>query len=90
MMGSLYSGITGLKANQQAMNVIGDNVANSNTPGFKSANLSFANIVNQSIALNTGSFSPNQIGNGVQVTGIDYNWGSRIPRGNGKQYGPLH
>lgn len=83
MIGSLYSGISGLNANKEAMNVIGDNVANSNTPGFKSASLSFANIVNQSIAV-TGGFSPNQIGNGVQITGVNYNWnqGSQQATGN--------
>lgn len=84
MMGSLYSGITGLKANQQAMNVIGDNVANSNTPGFKSGYLSFANIVNQTIAMNTSGFTPNEIGNGVQVTNVNFNWnqGSQEATGN--------
>ena len=83
MIGSLYSGITGLNANKEAMNVIGDNVANTNTPGFKSASLSFANIVNQTIAV-TGGFSPNQIGNGVQISGVNYNWnqGSQQATGN--------
>jgi len=83
MMGSLYSGITGLSANKEKMNVIGDNIANTNTPGFKSASLSFANIVNS--AVNSGGFSPNQIGNGVQIAGVNYNWaqGSQEATGNG-------
>ena len=84
MMGSLYSGITGLRANKEAMNVIGDNIANSNTPGFKSARLSFANVLNQTIARNTGDFSHNQIGNGVQIARVNYSWlqGSQETTGN--------
>ena len=42
MIGSLYSGISGLKANTSAMAVIGDNIANVDTTGFKSSRVSFA------------------------------------------------
>jgi hypothetical protein len=37
MIGSLYAGISGLNANSWAMSVIGDNIANVNTTGFKSS-----------------------------------------------------
>lgn len=78
MMRSLYSGVTGLNANKESMEAIGDNIANVNTPGFKSSSLSFANILNQttdvvSSAVNSG-FSGNEIGNGVQVLGVKFDW----------------
>ncbi len=50
MIGSLYAGISGLNANSWAMSVIGDNIANVNTTGFKSSRPSFANLLNQALA----------------------------------------
>ena len=38
MLRSLYSGISGLRANQTMMDVVGNNIANVNTVGFKSSN----------------------------------------------------
>ena len=49
MIGSLYAGISGLNANSTAMTVIGDNIANVNTTGFKSNRSSFANVLSQSL-----------------------------------------
>ena len=37
MMPSLFSAVSGLKGNQEMMDVIGNNIANVNTPGFKSS-----------------------------------------------------
>ena len=69
MIGSLYSGISGLKANTSAMSVIGDNIANVDTTGFKSSRVSFANIFSSSV-----SQTSLQIGRGVTLNGVNPQW----------------
>ena len=49
MMRSLYSAITGLKNHQISMDVIGNNIANVNTGGYKRQRTSFATMLGQSI-----------------------------------------
>jgi flagellar hook protein FlgE len=71
MIGSLYSGISGLKANTSAMSVIGDNIANVDTTGFKTSKVSFSNVFNASLGQ-----SSMQIGRGVTMSGIAANWNS--------------
>jgi len=66
-LSSLYTGISGLAAYSQAMSVIGDNIANVNTVGFKASRISFEDIFSQSLVGATGRF---QIGRGVQVASI--------------------
>ena len=70
MIGSLYTGISGLNANVTAMSVIGDNIANVNTTAFKSNRASFQNVLSQSL---TGSDS-NSIGRGVNMSGTSASW----------------
>lgn len=55
MMRSLYSAITGLKNNQTSMDVIGNNIANVNTAGYKRERASFATMLGQEIR---GSSAP--------------------------------
>ncbi|WP_419663708.1 FlgE: flagellar hook protein [Desulfosarcina variabilis str. Montpellier] len=69
MIGSLYSGISGLKANTSAMAVIGDNIANVDTTGFKSSKVSFANIFSSTLT-RTGL----EIGRGVTLNGVNSQW----------------
>ncbi|BBO79801.1 flagellar hook protein FlgE [Desulfosarcina ovata subsp. sediminis] len=71
MIGSLYSGISGLKANTSAMAVIGDNIANVDTTGFKTSRVSFANIFSSTL-----SQSGLEIGRGVTMNGINPQWDS--------------
>jgi flagellar hook protein FlgE len=71
MIGSLYSGISGLKANTSAMAVIGDNIANVNTTGFKVSRVSFSNVFNAALGQ-----SKMQVGRGVTMSGINSNWNS--------------
>ncbi|MCI6752256.1 MAG: flagellar basal body protein, partial [Selenomonas bovis] len=47
MMPSLFSGVSGLKSHQTRMNVIGNNIANVNTTGFKSSRTTFADTLSQ-------------------------------------------
>lgn len=71
MIGSLYSGISGLKAQTSAMAVIGDNIANVNTTGFKTSKVRFANVFNATLGQ-----SRMQIGRGVSMSGLSANWGA--------------
>ncbi len=79
MIGSLYSGITGLKANSTALAVIGDNLANVNTTAFKSSTISFADLLSDSVA---GS-SSSEVGKGVEVQQISADWKQGIIEGTG-------
>ena len=47
MMRSLYSGVSGLKVHQTKMDVIGNNISNVNTVGFKASTVTFADILYQ-------------------------------------------
>ena len=75
MIGSLYSGISGLKANTDAMSVIGDNIANVNTTGFKSSRASFADVLS--------GVTGNEIGQGVMMTGQNADWTQGAPESTG-------
>lgn len=45
MMRSLFSGVSGLKTHQTKMDVIGNNIANVNTVGFKSQSVTFQELL---------------------------------------------
>jgi flagellar hook protein FlgE len=67
-MGSaLWIGTTGLNASSMQIDVIGNNLANSNTPGYKADNMYFSSLLTQSLA--TGGNSMN-IGQGVRVSSV--------------------
>jgi len=70
MIGSLFAGISGLNASATAMTVIGDNIANVNTTGFKSNRSSFANVLSQSLQGSGG----NDIGRGVSFWSTTPSW----------------
>ncbi len=67
MLTALYSAISGLNANGVSLSVIGDNVANMNTIGFKTSRISFGDVLSQTI---TGIAGNSQVGRGVLVTGV--------------------
>lgn len=77
MMRSLYSGITGLRNFQIAMDVVGNNIANINTVGFKASRVNFETMLSQTLKAgsapqgNVGGTNPMQIGLGSQVSSID-------------------
>ena len=82
---SFSSSLSGLNANQQQLNVIGNNLANLNTIGYKSSNVTFADLVSQSVGgtsvnpmqvglgVTTGSISPNFSQGGFDATGVATN-----------------
>jgi len=65
---AMYSGVSGLNTNSQAMSVIGNNLANTNTVGFKGARTIFSDLLSSSIN-GSGGFS--QVGRGVNVSKVD-------------------
>jgi flagellar hook protein FlgE len=77
MMRSLFSGVSGLKSHQTRMDVIGNNIANVNTTGFKSSRVTFQDTLNQTLVGasssngTTGGTNPEQIGLGVGIGSID-------------------
>ena len=55
MMRSMFSSVSGLKSHQTRMDVIGNNIANVNTIGYKASRTTFAEIFAQTMA---GAGSP--------------------------------
>ena len=72
---SLYSGITGLTVHSERMTVIGNNLANVNTTGFKGARMHFEDLMSQDFATVNGV---GQVGRGVRVSTVysDFGQGS--------------
>lgn len=76
MMRSLYSGVAGLKTHQTKMDVIGNNIANVNTVGFKSSNVLFKDVLYQTTQSATGASQTSggtnarQIGLGTTVATV--------------------
>ena len=73
MVKSLYSGVTGLKTHQQKMDVIGNNIANVNTTGFKTGVVTFSDVYYQTkkapsgTTATLGGTNPRQVGYGVKM-----------------------
>ena len=55
MMRALYSGVAGLKTHQTRMDVIGNNIANVNTVGFKGSAANFSDTYYQMVSSSTGA-----------------------------------
>jgi len=66
---ALFTGASGLTAFGEAVRVIGDNIANVNSLGFKSQNVSFSDVLGQTVNV-TRSNIANQVGNGVRIGAI--------------------
>ncbi|MBS4217745.1 flagellar hook-basal body complex protein [Bacillus sp. FJAT-49711] len=77
MIRSMYSGISGMKNFQTKLDVIGNNIANVNTYGFKKGRVTFKDMVNQTISgasapsEGRGGTNPKQVGLGSQLASID-------------------
>jgi len=70
-MRSLYSGVSGIRSHQTRMDVIGNNIANVNTTGFKSSRVTFTDVFNQTLSSGSALSNPQQIGLGVAVGSTD-------------------
>ena len=79
MMRSMYAGVSGLKTHQTRMDVIGNNIANVNTTGFKASRVTFKEMLSQTLSGakapqdNRGGMNPQQVGLGVSLGSIDTN-----------------
>lgn len=80
MMRSLFAGVSGLRNHQLIMDVIGNNIANVNTIGFKSSRVTFSDLLNQTLrgasssqqsSGGAGGTNPLQVGLGVMTATID-------------------
>ena len=77
MLQAMYSGISAIEANQQSMDVIGNNIANVNTTAYKAGRVTFEDQLSQTIqgagapTADIGGTNPQQIGLGVRVASID-------------------
>lgn len=76
MMRSLFSGVSGLKSHQTAMDVIGNNIANVNTTAYKANRVIFSDLVSQTISEasaptnSNGGQNPKQVGLGSTISAI--------------------
>jgi flagellar hook protein FlgE len=81
MLRSLFSGISGLRAHQQMMDVTGNNIANVNTVGYKTAQTVFQDTLSQMMKAAgapqdaQGGTNPAQVGLGVRLAAINTNFG---------------
>ncbi len=66
LLSSLFTGVSGLTSNSEAMGIIGDNISNANTVGFKSSKAVFSDLFSTILA--NGSIT-RQLGRGSQLSG---------------------
>ncbi|MDR2052370.1 MAG: flagellar hook protein FlgE [Treponema sp.] len=77
MMRSLYSGVSGLQNHQTRMDVIGNNISNINTTGFKKGRVSFQDMLYQQLNAaarpqeEVGGINPKEVGLGMSIASID-------------------
>ena len=80
MMRSMFSGVSGLRIHQSMMDVIGNNIANINTVGYKSSSVNFQSMLSQTIKGasagddDSGGSNPIQVGLGAKMSSIDSNF----------------
>ncbi|MBH0201294.1 MAG: flagellar hook protein FlgE [Nitrospira sp.] len=71
ILSSLFTGVSGLNANGTALSVIGNNIANLSTVGFKGSKATFADLISSSISGGSGAI---QTGIGVALTSVQGNF----------------
>ncbi|CAN5476788.1 flagellar hook-basal body complex protein [soil metagenome] len=79
MLRSLFTGISGLRAHQQMLDITSNNIANVNTTGYKSSSAVFEDTLSQTIAGAgqpgaQGGTNPSQVGLGVQLAATELNF----------------
>ncbi len=87
---ALSAGVSGLQAHQKMLDVAGNNLANVNTTAFKASNITFSELLSETIkkasqpTSTIGGTNPQQMGTGVGVSGIRPNMtqGSIVTTGN--------
>lgn len=90
MLRSMYAGVTGLRNHQIKMDVIGSNIANVNTVGYKKGRVTFQDALYQSLRgasspqQNRGGTNPQQIGLGMSLGTVDVVYSSGSAQTTGK------
>jgi len=90
MLRSLFSGISGLRAHQQMMDVTGNNIANINTTGYKASQTTFQDTLSQLVRAagapqaGGGGTNPAQVGLGVRLGGIENNFSQGAAQTTGR------
>lgn len=95
MIRSMYSAISGLRNHQTMMDVVGNNISNVNTTGFKSSSTVFQDVLSQQLrgaglaTESVGGTNPSTIGLGSKVAGISTNFsqGSLQSTGRSTDFG---
>ena len=82
MTGAMYAAISGLKAHMNKLNVIGNNIANVNTYGYKTQRAMFSDSIYATLTAGSdgtetaGAINPSQIGYGVEMSSVDLDMSS--------------
>ena len=77
---ALYSGVSGMKNFQTQLDVIGNNISNSQTTGFKASRVTFMSMLYQTMSAaagptgDKGGVNPKQVGLGSMINSIDQNF----------------
>ncbi len=86
----MYAAVSGLRAHQTMMDVVGNNIANVNTNGFKKSNVIFQDILSQTVngasapTESLGGTNAAQVGLGVQLSNISQNFGQGALQSTGR------
>jgi flagellar hook protein FlgE len=90
MLRSLFSGVSGLRSHQTMMDVVGNNIANVNTAGFKTSQTVFEDTLSQLVRAagapqgGNGGSNPAQVGLGVRMSQISTNFGQGSAQTTGR------
>jgi flagellar hook protein FlgE len=81
MLRSMFAGVSGLRSHQAYMDIVGNNIANVNTTGYKSSSALFEDLLSQSIKgagapqdATAGGTNPAQVGLGVKLSAVQMNF----------------
>jgi len=93
MIRSMFSAVSGLRAHRTMLDVVGNNIANSSTAGFKSSSTVFEDVLSETVRTvgagaedgSTGGTNPSQIGLGVAVSRISTNFSQGALQATGRQ-----
>lgn len=80
---SIYTSLAGMLSHRTRMDVLANNIANINTPGYKAAQASFQDTLYQTIRAGTAQSNPSQMGTGVTLAAVlnNFNQGPLVPTG---------
>ena len=80
LINSLFAGVSGIRNHQAMLDVIGNNIANVNSIGYKGSRVTFSDTFNQFVRYGTNPTSTSggtntfQIGLGMKLNSVDRNW----------------